>query len=161
MQTIPKKFGNSLREKLAGRVALRGPSGHEWKVGLVTDGDMLLLKHGWKAFVEDHSLEENDILIFKYKGNSRFDVMMFDQESLCEKAASYFVKKCDHTENGHGTKRRRSLGGLEDTNESSEDVANSHRAKKPRSDAERTPPSRIQPARSTAKGRRGTKSKCH
>ncbi|KAI3465381.1 hypothetical protein Pfo_022044 [Paulownia fortunei] len=155
---IPKKFVNSLREKMEGTVALRGPSGHVWNVGLVTNGDMLLLKHGWKAFVEDHSLEENDVLIFKYNGNSRFDVLMFDQESLCEKAASYFVKKCQHTESGHGSKRRRSLEeGFEDTSESSDDVADGHRVKRPRSDSARTPPSRMQPTRSTAKGRRGTK----
>ncbi|KAK4429081.1 B3 domain-containing protein REM16 [Sesamum alatum] len=89
---------------MTGTVALRGPSGNVWSVGLVANGDMLLLKHGWIAFVEDHSLEENDILIFKYNGNSSFDVFMFDQESLCEKATSYFVKKCVHTESARGNK---------------------------------------------------------
>ncbi|KAL0325660.1 UNVERIFIED_CONTAM: B3 domain-containing protein REM16 [Sesamum radiatum] len=143
---------------MARTVALKGPSGHEWSVGLVTNGDMLLLKHGWKAFVDDHSLEENDILIFKYNGNSRFDVLMFDQESLCEKETSYFVKKCEHTESARGYKRRRSLEeSFDETNESSDDVADDHRAKKPRSDAARTPPSRVQPSRSTSRSRRGIK----
>ncbi|KAL0325661.1 UNVERIFIED_CONTAM: B3 domain-containing protein REM16 [Sesamum radiatum] len=145
---------------MAGTVALKGPSGHEWSVGLVTNGDMLLLKHGWKAFVDDHSLEENDILIFKYNGNSRFDVTMFDQESLCEKATSYFVKKCEHTKSARGNKRRRSLEeSFDETNQSSDDVADDHRAKKSRSDAARTPPSRIQPSRSTSRSRRGIKRK--
>ncbi|KAL0351942.1 UNVERIFIED_CONTAM: B3 domain-containing protein REM16 [Sesamum calycinum] len=159
---IPKKFAKNLREKMAGTVALKGPSGHEWSVGLVTNGDMLLLKHGWKAFVDDHSLEENDILIFKYNGNSRFDVTMFDQESLCEKATSYFVKKCEHTKSARGNKRRRSLEeSFDETNQSSDDVADDHRAKKSRSDAARTPPSRIQPSRSTSrKGKRGSRGTC-
>ncbi|KAK4390617.1 B3 domain-containing protein REM16 [Sesamum angolense] len=155
---IPKKFAKNLREKMAGTVALKGPSGHEWSVGLVTNGDMLLLKRGWKAFVDDHSLEENDILIFKYNGNSRFDVSMFDRESLCEKATSYFVKKCEHTKSARGNKRRRSLEeSFDETNQSSDDVADDHRAKKSRSDAARTPPSRIQPSRSTSRSRRGIK----
>ncbi|KAK4429077.1 B3 domain-containing protein REM16 [Sesamum alatum] len=151
--TIPKKFADNLREKMAGTVALGGPSGNVWSVGLVTDGDMLLLKHGWKAFVEDHSLEENDILIFKYNGNSRFEVLMFDQESLCEKATSYFVKKCEHRESGCDNKRTRSLEEFDET----DDVADDHRVKKPKSDAARTPPSRVQPSRSTARSRRGIK----
>ncbi|XP_011083780.1 B3 domain-containing protein REM16-like [Sesamum indicum] len=155
---IPKKFANNLREKMAGTVALKGPSGHEWSVGLVTNGDMLLLGHGWKAFVEDHSLEENDILIFKYNGNSRFEVLMFDQASLCEKTTSYFVKKCEHTESARGNKRGRSLEeSFDETNQSPDDVADDHRAKKPRSDAAQTPPSRIQPSRSTSRSRRGIK----
>ncbi|KAL2249661.1 UNVERIFIED_CONTAM: B3 domain-containing protein REM16, partial [Sesamum indicum] len=143
---------------MAGTVALKGPSGHEWSVGLVTNGDMLLLGHGWKAFVEDHSLEENDILIFKYNGNSRFEVLMFDQASLCEKTTSYFVKKCEHTESARGNKRGRSLEeSFDETNQSPDDVADDHRAKKPRSDAAQTPPSRIQPSRSTSRSRRGIK----
>ncbi|KAK6160773.1 hypothetical protein DH2020_004154 [Rehmannia glutinosa] len=155
---IPKRFADSIREKLAGTVALRGPSGHVWNVGLVTNGDALLLKQGWKAFVEDHTLEENDILIFKYSGNLRFDVSMFDQESLCEKAASYFVKKCEHTESGHGSKRSRSLQEIsEDSSDFLDDIADDHQVKKAKSDAARTPPSRIQPTRSTSRGRRGTK----
>ncbi|KAH6765031.1 hypothetical protein C2S51_016280 [Perilla frutescens var. frutescens] len=157
---IPEKFGQSLKEKLAGTVALKGPSGHVWNVGVMVDGDKLLLKHGWNVFVEDHSLKENDIVIFRYHGNSMFDVMMFDQETLCEKSASYFVKKCDHSSiDDRGTKRMRSFGGLDldDTN-ILEDVANCHRAKTPiTNDAARTPPSRTQPARSTTKGQRGTK----
>ncbi|KAL0360764.1 UNVERIFIED_CONTAM: B3 domain-containing protein REM16 [Sesamum radiatum] len=141
---------------MAGTIALKGPSGHEWSVGLVTNGDTLLLKDGWKTFVDDHSLEENDILIFKYNGNSRFDVLMFDQESLCEKATSYFVKKCEHTESARCNKRRKSLEeSFDETNQSSDDVADDHRAKKLRSDAARTPPSRIQPSRSTSRSRRG------
>ncbi|KAL0438639.1 UNVERIFIED_CONTAM: B3 domain-containing protein REM16 [Sesamum latifolium] len=112
-----------------------------------------------ESICEDHSLEENDILIFKYNWNSRFDVLMFDQESLCETEASYFVSKCEHTESAHGNKRRRSLEeSFNETNQSSDDVADDHRAKKPRNDVARTPPSRTQSSRSTSKSRRGIKS---
>ncbi|KAK6160775.1 hypothetical protein DH2020_004156 [Rehmannia glutinosa] len=155
---IPKKFADSIRDKMAGIVDLRGPSGHVWNVDLVTDGDILLLKNGWKTFVEDHSLVENNILIFKYNGNSRFDVSFFDQESLCEKASSYFVKKCEHREIGHGDKRNRSFKeGSKDTNESSDDVVHGDLVKRRRSEATSAPPLRIQPTHSTSKAQGGNK----
>ncbi|KAK4429080.1 B3 domain-containing protein REM16, partial [Sesamum alatum] len=143
---------------MAGTVALRGPSGNVWSVGLVANGDMLLLKHGWIAFVEDHSLEENDILIFKYNGNSSFDVFMFDQESLCEKATSYFVKKCVHTESARGNKLGESWRNVLINQINPQMMLLMIRVKKPRSDAPRTPPSRIQPSRSTSGSRRGIRS---
>ena len=69
MQAIPKKFANHLQEKLPENVTIKGPSGAKWNVGLVTRGDTMLFKQGWKVFVEDHSLEEDDVLIFKYNGD--------------------------------------------------------------------------------------------
>ncbi|GFS33162.1 hypothetical protein Acr_00g0026700 [Actinidia rufa] len=71
MQAIPQKFANNLQEKLSEDVTIKGPSGAKWNVGLVTSGDTMLFKRGWKVFVEDHSLEEDDVLIFKYNGDSR------------------------------------------------------------------------------------------
>ncbi|KAM3341945.1 B3 domain-containing protein REM16-like [Capsicum galapagoense] len=94
---IPKKFANNLREKLGDSVSLTGPSGATWNVRLTLIGDALFLKNGWKEFVDAHSLEEDDLLIFKYNG-SRFDVSVFHRQSLCEKEASCFVKKCEHAD---------------------------------------------------------------
>ncbi|KAL2538714.1 B3 domain-containing protein REM16 [Forsythia ovata] len=108
---IPKKFVKNVREKLAETVALKGPSGNIWDVGVMSDGDTLILKQGWKAFVEDHFLEENDILIFKYNGNSKFDVLMFDEIDFCEKEASYFLRKCTHRKYERGCERKRNLPG--------------------------------------------------
>ncbi|PHT51055.1 B3 domain-containing protein REM16 [Capsicum baccatum] len=51
-----------------------------------------------ERFVNAHSLEEDDLLIFKYNGSARFDVSVFDRQSLCEKEASCFVKKCEHAD---------------------------------------------------------------
>ncbi|GAA0186583.1 hypothetical protein LIER_33871 [Lithospermum erythrorhizon] len=93
---VPKKFANHLREKLGEKVSLKGPSGSIWEVGLVTERCSLYFKLGWKKFIEDNYLEENDMLIFKYNGNSKFDVSLFDGKSSCEKESSYFVRKCTH-----------------------------------------------------------------
>ncbi|KAK6139028.1 hypothetical protein DH2020_027226 [Rehmannia glutinosa] len=160
-QFLTGRFDQQLYKKEDGRnSSFERSSGHVWNVGLVTNGDTLLLKQGWESFIEDHSLEENDILIFKYNGMSRFDVSIFDQESLCEKATSYFVKKCEHTESGHGSKRSTSVEEIsEDSSESSDDVSVGRRVKRRMSKTARTPPSRIQPTRSTSKRPRGTNTK--
>ncbi|TYH30895.1 hypothetical protein ES288_A01G131200v1 [Gossypium darwinii] len=106
---IPEKFAKNIKKKLPETVTLKGPSGSIWDVRLtVDDDDTLFFNGGWKTFVKDHSLVANDFLIFKYNGVSHFDVLMFDGKSLCEKASSYFVRKCMHTESDatHQTKRK-------------------------------------------------------
>ncbi|XP_057949840.1 B3 domain-containing protein REM16-like [Malania oleifera] len=105
--TIPKKFADNLQDSLPKTVALKGPSGITWNVELVTSGDSLLLKNGWEEFAKDQCLKENDFLIFRYSKNSHFDVLVFEKQSLCEKEATYLVRKCGHTkvESGCSPKR--------------------------------------------------------
>ncbi|KAL9330553.1 hypothetical protein ACSQ67_000163 [Phaseolus vulgaris] len=98
---LPKTFSDNLRKKLPENVTLKGPSGVAWKVAMIARGDTLYLAHGWGQFVKDHYLKENDFLVFKYNGESQFDVLVFDGGNLCEKACSYFVRKCGHTEGEH------------------------------------------------------------
>ncbi|KAI9113204.1 hypothetical protein K1719_015729 [Acacia pycnantha] len=94
---LPKSFSDNLRKKLPDNVILKGPGGDVWSVGLTTRNDTLHFTHGWQQFVKDHCLEENDLLVFKYNNESQFEVLIFGQESSCEKAASYFIRKCGHT----------------------------------------------------------------
>ncbi|XVE94807.1 hypothetical protein REPUB_Repub02eG0041400 [Reevesia pubescens] len=105
---IPEKFAKNIKKRLPETVALKGPSGIIWDVGLTADDDTMFFDRGWNFFIKDHFLVENDFLIFKYNGVSHFDVLMFDGQSLCEKASSYFVRKCLHTEfdSGYQTKRK-------------------------------------------------------
>ncbi|CAK9178588.1 unnamed protein product [Ilex paraguariensis] len=157
---IPKKFVNNLREKLSDFVILKGPSGTAWSVGLASSGDTLLFKHGWSAFVEDHSLEEDDVLVFKYNGDSRFDVVMFARLSFCEKEGSYFVRKCEHTEvdSGCRTKRDMIMDSFEVTDDSSHDTAGYTPSKKVRKDDTWTPsPSAGQDSRASRRNRRNAK----
>ncbi|XAR64083.1 hypothetical protein NMG60_11024289 [Bertholletia excelsa] len=105
---LPKKFANNLREKLPDNVTLKGPSGAKWNVELLKSGSTVIFKKGWKTFVEDHSLKEDDVLVFKYNGDLQFDVLIFDGRSFCEREASYFVRKCGHKQvdgGGYQTKR--------------------------------------------------------
>jgi len=83
-------------------VTLKGPSGVVWDIGLTTRDDTIYSTNGWQQFVKDHSLKQNDFLVFKYNGESLFEVLIFHGESFCEKAASYFILERGqaHTEQG-------------------------------------------------------------
>ncbi|GKV04719.1 hypothetical protein SLEP1_g16833 [Rubroshorea leprosula] len=120
---LPEKFVKHFKKKLPETVTLKGPSGLTWDVGLTKNEDALFFDRGWPTFVKDHSLEEHDFLTFKYNGVSQFDVLMFDGLNLCEKAATYFVRKCGHTEHDSGsqTKRKMRDNPVEITHTSSQD----------------------------------------
>ncbi|XP_058751167.1 uncharacterized protein LOC131624229 isoform X2 [Vicia villosa] len=101
---LPKTFCDNIKKALPESVTLKDPGGVLWNIEVTSRDDTLYLTHGWQQFVKEHSLKENDFLVFKYNGESLFEVLIFD-ESLCEKAACYFVRKCQHavnTEQGGG-----------------------------------------------------------
>ncbi|OMO74944.1 hypothetical protein COLO4_26420 [Corchorus olitorius] len=87
---IPKKFALKLRNKLPETATLKGPSGLTWSVDLTRDGDALFFTNGWAEFVKDQSLEENDLLIFRFNGESSFNVWVYDPSNGTEKEALYF-----------------------------------------------------------------------
>ena len=97
-QELPEKFAAHMSTQLPDKVSLTGPSGLVWDIELErTDKRRLLfVGDGWKDFVRANDLDENCLLMFKYERNSGFEVLLLDQESLCEKEASYFVKECRH-----------------------------------------------------------------
>ncbi|CAI0383854.1 unnamed protein product [Linum tenue] len=81
-----------MSSRLPGTVALRGPSGIVWTVGVAMSDDGTLFFSGvWKEFAQDHGLQAGDLLIFRFNGHSQFDVLVLESESSCEKACSYFV----------------------------------------------------------------------
>ncbi|KAI9091359.1 hypothetical protein K1719_028170 [Acacia pycnantha] len=94
---LPKRFSDCLKRKFPDHVTLKGPGGAELTVKLSTKDDILHFTNGWQQFAQDHFLEENDLLIFKYNGESQFDVLIFDKKNLCEKVASYFVRDSGQT----------------------------------------------------------------
>jgi len=84
-------------------VTLKSPSGVTYNVGVEEDDEKTMaFRFGWDKFVKDHSLEENDLLVFKFHGVSEFEVLVFDGQTLCEKPTSYFVRKCGHAEKTKG-----------------------------------------------------------
>ncbi|CAI8583848.1 unnamed protein product [Vicia faba] len=124
---LPKTFSDNIKKKLPESVTLKGPGGVLWNIELTTRDGTLYFTNGWQQFVKEHSLKENDLLVFKYNGESLFEVLIFDGESLCEKASCYFVRKCRHaatTEHGGGcsSKKKDSDNSVEEVNTPSNDV---------------------------------------
>uniref|UniRef100_A0A2C9TZZ9 TF-B3 domain-containing protein n=1 Tax=Manihot esculenta TaxID=3983 RepID=A0A2C9TZZ9_MANES len=107
---IPENFTRNLPRKLPNTVTLKSPSGIKWEIGLTANDNSLFFEHGWKEFVKYHSLEENDILVFKYNGESHFDVLMFNGWSMCEKTACYFLRKHGPKEHDSGCQIKREIG---------------------------------------------------
>ncbi|KAF6177089.1 hypothetical protein GIB67_015964 [Kingdonia uniflora] len=82
---IPPSFnkhfnGISLPQKLY----IRSPTGKSWTVILKKVDDDLFNRNGWQAFMSDHSLKAGEFLVFKYCGNSKFNVKIYDR-TCCEK----------------------------------------------------------------------------
>ncbi|XP_042512689.1 B3 domain-containing protein REM16-like isoform X2 [Macadamia integrifolia] len=90
---IPSKFAQNVKE-LSGIVSLKGPARKIWKVELVKSQEGLCFQNGWSQFVRDNFLEAGNLLVFIYNGHLHFDVSIFDHESFCEKACSFFVGAC-------------------------------------------------------------------
>lgn len=66
------------------RAILKGPSGRSWRVQLSKRVTGTYLQDGWAEFVKDHSLKDSDFLLFRYDGNRRFTVRIFDK-TACER----------------------------------------------------------------------------
>ncbi|XP_037451594.1 B3 domain-containing protein LOC_Os12g40090-like isoform X2 [Triticum dicoccoides] len=69
---------------------LKASSGETWHVGVTKVANDLFFSSGWGDFVKTHELQENDLLIFTFSGNSSFKVLIFDVTG-CEKLSSLFA----------------------------------------------------------------------
>ncbi|KAJ4788108.1 B3 domain-containing protein [Rhynchospora pubera] len=89
---LPRNFAKRFKGKILEIVKLKGPSGRTWPIEVLKSENKLSLKSGWTNFVTANKIDENDLLVFKYSGNSSFDVVIFDR-SGCEKVVSFTTKK--------------------------------------------------------------------
>lgn len=79
---IPRKFMRTHGTNLSNVICLNIPSGKVWEFKFVRANDRFFLQKGWPEFVKFYSLSHGHLLIFKYEGNSCFDVI------VCDKSAS-------------------------------------------------------------------------
>ncbi|EYU37730.1 hypothetical protein MIMGU_mgv1a014508mg [Erythranthe guttata] len=77
---IPHDFNEQLSDINSNQATLASRTCGNWEVELVKDdkGDIYFIR-GWPEFVKHHSLVPLDILVFKYNGDSSFDVVIFDK----------------------------------------------------------------------------------
>ncbi|KAI5652687.1 hypothetical protein M9H77_29874 [Catharanthus roseus] len=69
-----RKYGGDIQKT----VILKVPSGASWKVELVDEESGIRLEKGWKNFAEYYSIKRAHFLVFRYDGNSEFEVVIFD-----------------------------------------------------------------------------------
>ncbi|XP_061366246.1 B3 domain-containing transcription factor VRN1-like [Gastrolobium bilobum] len=82
LQKLPKKFTRSYGDGLSNPVFIKPPDGTEWKMYWTKQNDEVWFEKGWKEFVENYSLDHGYLVLFKYEGTSRFDVLILDQSAL-------------------------------------------------------------------------------
>ncbi|XP_045084330.1 B3 domain-containing protein Os12g0592300 isoform X2 [Aegilops tauschii subsp. strangulata] len=76
---IPDKFASSfIRQTQSSQgFDLEAPSGETWHVGVTKVANDLFFSSGWGDFVKAHELQENDLLVFTFSGNSSFEVEQY------------------------------------------------------------------------------------
>jgi hypothetical protein len=68
------EFGDDLSDV----ATLTAPNGHLWQVGLEKGNKEIWFHDGWQEFMEYHSIHYGYFLVFRYEGNSKFHVLVFD-----------------------------------------------------------------------------------
>ncbi|XP_027938341.1 B3 domain-containing transcription factor VRN1-like [Vigna unguiculata] len=98
---IPRSFVSKYWEDISNPLHLLLPKGGEWEVKWKKVGADVWLIEKWKKFAEFYSLDEDNLLMFKYVGNSQFEVVILHPTGL---EIMYPLKEAtlDHAENLNG-----------------------------------------------------------
>lgn len=88
---VPGDFLKRFRGEIPREIKLETRNGHSYTVGVAKYPDKLVLREGWGAFAETYDLHVDDCVVFRYKGNSQFNVIVFDRFGR-EKASSVIVE---------------------------------------------------------------------
>ncbi|MCL7029524.1 hypothetical protein MKW94_027092 [Papaver nudicaule] len=77
---IPEAFLSRISRKSQSReqAVIKGPSGAHWVTEVNKSRDGIFLEIGWEVFVRENGLRMYDFLVFKYHGNMRFSVKVFN-----------------------------------------------------------------------------------
>ncbi|KAG7993800.1 hypothetical protein I3843_01G024100 [Carya illinoinensis] len=78
---IPRRFVRKHGEGLSNLAFLNLPNGAEWKLELMRCDGEIWLQKGWQEFLEYYSVKPGHFLVFRYEGNSRFHVLIFDMSA--------------------------------------------------------------------------------
>ena len=82
LQRIPDKFVQKFGVDLSDVSFLTIPNGRKWKVKLAQHAGGFWFQNGWSEFASSHGVAVGHLLVFKYKGNSHFDVLIFDATAI-------------------------------------------------------------------------------
>uniref|UniRef100_M8CAQ1 Putative B3 domain-containing protein n=1 Tax=Aegilops tauschii TaxID=37682 RepID=M8CAQ1_AEGTA len=87
---VPKEFVQRFKGEFPREMILETQNRRSCKIGVAKNNGKLVFTVGWGKFVETFGLEMDDTILFRYNGNSQFNVIIFDEDG-CEKASSVFL----------------------------------------------------------------------
>ncbi|AES70704.1 B3 domain-containing transcription factor VRN1 [Medicago truncatula] len=79
---LPNKFTRKHGVGLSNPVLIKLPDGTGWKVYWKKINGEMWFEKGWKTFTENYSLEHGCLVMFEYKGTSKFDVVILGQNAV-------------------------------------------------------------------------------
>ncbi|XP_062092378.1 B3 domain-containing transcription factor VRN1 [Humulus lupulus] len=75
---IPDNFVKKFRDELSTVATITVPDGHIWRVGLKKADNRIWFHDGWQDFVDRYGIRLGYLLIFRYEGNTTFNVFIFN-----------------------------------------------------------------------------------
>ena len=99
-----------LPQEMPNRATLTGPSGGHWGVTVSTDENGTYLQKGWKEFMKENNLGDNEFLMFRYDGNMQFYVKIFNKSGVKREAAPVSVSGYSNGKRARGRPWKRSIG---------------------------------------------------
>lgn len=78
LQRVPDYFLRKFGGELSTFANLSVPDGSVWRISLKKADNKVWLHDGWKEFVQRYSISIGCFLVFKYEGNSSFNVHIFN-----------------------------------------------------------------------------------
>ncbi|XP_037429280.1 putative B3 domain-containing protein Os08g0325100 [Triticum dicoccoides] len=97
---VPDEFLRRFRGEIPREIKLETRNGHSYTIGVAKYPDKLVLQAGWGLFVKTYDLRMDDCVVFRYKGNSQFGVIVFDRFGR-EKAFSVITDNAPPVQESH------------------------------------------------------------
>ncbi|KAJ3685833.1 hypothetical protein LUZ61_014997 [Rhynchospora tenuis] len=91
--SLPVKVRMKLKGIVGKILQLKRPSGDTWHISLVWSGEELVLQSGWNQFIVANDISQNDLLVFRFIGGSKFEVLIFDPNGY-EKNSNKEMRNC-------------------------------------------------------------------
>jgi len=82
LQRIPYEFISRFGNELDNVATIAVPDGLEWDMELKKCGGQVFFCNNWQQFAEYYSIYYGCYLDFKYEGNSKFNVVIYDSTSV-------------------------------------------------------------------------------
>ncbi|XP_026428235.1 B3 domain-containing transcription factor VRN1-like [Papaver somniferum] len=76
-QELPKEFTDKCGTELSDNAIIKVPNGGIWHIGLRNAEGVILFQSGWPEFMEFYSICVGHVLLFRYDGNSEFQLHIF------------------------------------------------------------------------------------